>query len=267
MARAPAVDLIGGQYTGPFYPSAAWWNLPSMEYARTVGIANAAVSRAAYHLAIGQRDSAEAVLRSTVAFGLHLLDSSPGLTDGRNMNLARELGVFLVNEQVGGVFVAKGMDALKRFYVITHDRRAADVSAAIPLASEQIAPTSSLTAEQSRARLLELANDAAQLRGVRLASLEMLSVSSCSNVRDLFFGPRADVSAAFEKARRELVRFPSDGNLFDLIQRAPSADLYYERPSFVRQFLVGTSAVAGAVLRNPRFASCTVIATQGRPPL
>ena len=265
VARAPAVDMIGGEFSGPFKSSAAWWNLPSITPSANYEIANAAVSRAAYHLAIGQRDSAEAILRSVVSFGVRLLDSSPGLTDGRNLNLVG-LGVFDINDQVGPLIVNVGTTALERFYVITHDPRAAAIHATFPVDLGVAKSSQVMSPAQSRARFLELANDPAQLRGVRLASLEMLSVSTCSSVRDLFLGPRADVSAAFAKARRELIRFPSDAALIDLIERLPGASLEFERPSFVRRLVVGSSAVAGAMLRNPRLASCAVIATQGRPP-
>ena len=73
--------------------------LPSFEGSRE--LAYAAVSRAAYHMALGQRDSAETVLRSIVSFGFAFIDNG---TSG-------------LEAVIGSVIVAIGRDALHRFYV------------------------------------------------------------------------------------------------------------------------------------------------------
>jgi hypothetical protein len=267
VARARAVDEVGGMYKLPIPRTVVWWNLPPVAYERTAEIAHAAVARAAYHLAIGQRDSAEAVLRSIVAFGFHLLDNGTGLARGYEVGI---VGLVLVDEEAASSVIRIGSDALDRFFAITKDPRLTALRASRPtytvgLAASHLAP---LTPEESRARLLELATDARQARGVRLASLEMLSVSTCTNLRDLFFGPRPDVRAAFETAKRELVRYPADLALLDLIERDPVVDVADDyQGSILRQLTLASSTVAGVVVHNPRFATCTAIATQGGRPL
>ena len=70
------------------------------------------VSRAAYHLAIGQRDSAEAVLRSIVSYGFSIADNGTGLID----------------QLSGRVVVGIGRSALENFYTVTHDPRVESVA-------------------------------------------------------------------------------------------------------------------------------------------
>ena len=91
-------------------------------------------------------------------------------------------------------------------------------------------------------------------------------MTSCTNVRELLFGPRADVLDSFTRARRDLARYPSEQAFIDLIQRTPNSNsLFSDDPSSpVRQVLVGASTIAGVVLHNPRLMGCTLIATEGR---
>ena len=116
VARAPAVDIIGGQFRIPFGAEASSETRPLMRFKDTREIADAAVSRAAYYMARGDRDSAEAVLRSIVSFGFVMIDNSSTALD----------------ELIGSIIVGTGRDALQRFYALEHDPRASAAALAMP---------------------------------------------------------------------------------------------------------------------------------------
>ena len=87
VARAPAIDIVGGRFRLPFLPSATMWTMPIVQIPAFSSVADLAIRRAAYHLAIGQRDSAEAVLRSIVSLGIHLSANAPPIA--RNSRTTR----------------------------------------------------------------------------------------------------------------------------------------------------------------------------------
>jgi hypothetical protein len=257
VARARSVDMIGGRFVLPFKPTAFETDMPFVRFAATKEMAYAAVSRAAYHYAIGQRDSAEIVLRSIVSFGFAVGDNGTGLVD----------------QLIGRVVVEVGRGGLENFYVLTRDPRAAALRAPQPDNSSGAmsvpevgdAAPGSASISQMRQEFLRRANDPREIQGVRYEALRQLSWSSCTNVRELLFGARPDVTDAFERAKLDLARFPSERAVIDLIHRSPATnrmdDLTNSMP--VRRFLIGTSSIAGVVLRNPRLAACTWYATQG----
>ena len=249
IARAPAVDFIGGQFVIPFAPGATMNQMPTPRFAATKEMAYAAVSRAAYHMAIGQRDSAETILRSIVSFGFAEIDN----------------GATLLEQLIGTVNVGIGRDALRRFYLITGNPRAGSAPLT-PTLSESANPTNffdPLARVASRAELRQVliassANPALH-RAERFESLYLLSASSCTNVRELLFGTRTDVTDAFRAARRDLARYPSERAMVDLIRRngaTPPPDLLTNP---LEKLVVSTATIAGAVLGNPRLAACTRI--------
>ncbi|MEO8623212.1 MAG: hypothetical protein ABI625_19200, partial [bacterium] len=107
VARAPAVDFIGGRFRIPFAADATVDRMPIPSYKKEM--AYASVSRAAYYMAIGQRDSAETALRAIVSYGFALVDN----------------GTSLMDEMMGTVIIGIGRDALERYYLIAHAAQAA----------------------------------------------------------------------------------------------------------------------------------------------
>jgi hypothetical protein len=252
IARAPAVDMLGGRFQLPYPDQALIYNLQLMKYAATKELAYAGVSRAAYHLAVGERAEAEAALRSIVGFGFAILDN----------------GSFAMDGLIGRVIVEIGSDALGRFYVLTGDPRAAAVEAAKPtsVGATRISRTSNLpTVAFQRQRLLASALDPAYPRTLRYESLYQLSLSSCTNVREMVFGMGSDVKQAYDIARRDLARFPSERAALDLALQTTDRLRSVDAPSgsVVARLLVGASTVAGVVLDNPRMPVCTRIITEG----
>ena len=249
VARASAVDFIGSRFKLPFAPGAFAGDLPMIRFKSTTGMAHAAVSRAAFHIAIGQRDSAATVLRSIVSFGFALIDN----------------GTSVIDELIGNVIVGIGRDGLRRFYVLTQDPRAGAAAVAPPprLAKSEMrggTPAASAPLNEMRQRLIDRSADPSVRRGERYEALRLLSASSCTNVQELLFGPGSDVTDAFRNARRDLARYPSERALVDLIHLKPEArraDLGFDP---LQMLAVSSATVAGAVLRNPRLAACTRIA-------
>ena len=251
IARAPAVDFIGGRFVTPFAPGATMNLMPTPNFGATKEMAYAAVSRAAYHMAIGQRDSAETILRSIVSFGFAEIDN----------------GATLLEQLIGTINVGIGRDALRRFYLISGDPRAGTAPLA-PTLNEAANPPNffdplarvASRAELRRELIAKSANPALH-RAERFESLYLLSASSCTNVRELLFGTRTDVTDAFRAARRNLARYPSERAMVDLIDRSgpsPTPNLL-NGTGPVEKLVISTATIAGAVLGNPRLAACTRI--------
>ncbi len=247
VARAPAADLIGGRFQVPFAEGLSLEQMPDPKYGAVREVANAAMSRAAYHMSLGQRDSAEAVLRSIVSFGFVLMDN----------------GTSILDEFIGNVIVNIGRDALLRFYTIAQDPRA-NLPALAPLPKgamtfsfrEPPAPV-----DEVRARLIARVADPSAYRAERYAALRALSEASCTNARELVFGPRSDVVDAISKARRDLARYPSEQALVDLTGRAQQPEINAAVANPIMAIAVSAGTVAGTVLGNPRLATCAYRAT------
>jgi hypothetical protein len=246
VARAPAVDAIGGQFRLPFGEGTTAEQRPMPKYSEARELAYAAVSRASYHMAIGQRDSAETVLRSIVSFGFALIDNSSGGLD----------------ELIGIVIVGIGRDALQRFYVIQHDPRAS-MSALLAPPRAIIASThprgAHLSADDVRERLLARLENPHARRGDRFEAARALSFSPCTNVRDLILGPRAEVIDAVARASRTMPRYPSERALMELQTRPVVVSTGSISTGPLQTLAVSAASVPGALLGNPRLASCTLL--------
>lgn len=240
VARAQAVDFIGGRFRLPFATNASVLELPAPNYKVTRELAAAGVSRAAYHMAIGQRDSAELALRSIISFGFAMIDNATTTLD----------------EVSGTAIVNVGGNALERFWKSRGDPRG-DWRVALP-PKRGPAMGSNASVEETRAWLIARAADQTTSRGDRFQALQELSYSSCTNVREMLLGPRPDVTAAFDQARNSLTRFPSDRAVVDLGTRLPDASAIYAS-SLTDYVAVSAATVAGVVLNNPRLATCSRI--------
>ncbi len=238
VARAPAVDVIGGAFRLPFRPDAFAPRMPIQRFASTKELAYAGVSRAAYYLAIGQRERAEEVLRTVVGFGFAIIDN----------------GTTAIDALIGRVIVEIGRDGLAQFYAVTGNESGAALAAAAK-PPESAGPSQRRDAPLQH--LLRVAVDPAEPRSLRYESLYTLSIQPCTSVRGLLFGPRASVTEAFEQAKRDLARYPSERALIDLMSQQLNHVPQLAVPgSFRNQLVLGASTVAGAVLQNPRMAAC-----------
>ena len=67
--------------------------------------------------------------------------------------------------------------------------------------------------------MLANARDTLLSRAARFQGLAGLATLPCTNVREMIFGPDPDILGAFDAARRNLARFPSDSARIDALER------------------------------------------------
>ena len=239
---AAVVDLIGGQFVLPFRTDAVAFEMPTMRYADSKELAYAGLSRAAYYMAIGQPERAEASLRSIVSFGFAIIDN----------------GSTLLDALIGRSIVDIGRDGLLQLYGVTGSAKGQAMAAKLGGGWRAESERTAMTAAQMRAKLLADATDPRVPRALRLQSLQQLSLSTCGTVRGMFLGASPDVAAAFEAARTTLVRFPSDQAYLDLV-RDQTNRLPYEATlsGAGDRLMFGAATVTSIILDNPRVAACT----------
>jgi hypothetical protein len=256
IARANDIDYWGARYQLPFPDDAGGaYNLPIPRVDLTKQLAYASVSRAAYYLARGQRDSAETSLRLTIAFGFVLTDH----------------GNTLIEQLIGIVIAGIGRSGLIEYYKAVGDPRGGLLQAKQDSAVALIESRAELKRDDEfasmdlrdtgamRTAMRRLARDTAALRGLRMEMFSLMALAPCTNARELVFGPDADVRESFAQGRKSWARFAADTALLDLIYRTPDILGRAVRPGNEKQKLLLLAARAGsAVLRNPRLVGCTV---------
>lgn len=254
-AQAGAADIIGGLFQLPFRSDATIYAMPFSRFAATKEMAYASVSRAAWHLSEGRRDSAVFALRATISFGHVMADHSP----------------FIIDQLIGNVVTGIGRTALGQLYTITGDPRGAELDAAAPAQKSagrfygalprEIREINEGTLAEKRERLITIATTPSFSQPVRTEALRSLALSSCTNIGELLMGPNASVRAAFDKAR-DLARYPSERAVVDLIEnslnRTPPPTGARDPLNFAMWAEVG----ARIYFFNPRLSTCAVMATQ-----
>ena len=244
-ARAPAADLLGGQFTLPFSPLAGPDNIPFVSISKAKELANASIARAAYFLAVGQSDAAEQAIRVVISAGFQMLDNAVHPND----------------IATGRYMVGLGRDALEQYFTITNDARAAQMPATRPPPStiKRNADTPHYDgADDLRRDAIAHIADANAPRALRYMSLLRLSLTSCTSVRDLLLGRRPEVRDAFALARRDLARFPSERAYIDLVDGWPDRVLGARIGVDSRSPYINAAAtLVGVVLNNPRIPACT----------
>ena len=247
LASAPRVDLIGGQFVLPFRNDAFALSMPYRRFAETKALAYAGVSRAAYLVATGQSTQAEAALRSIVSFGFVLIDN----------------GTSALDALVGRLIADIGRDGLHQLYTLLGNADGVAQSAPTARMPTTAAATSRARIDMARRQwqLLDDVRDPQLPRTLRYESLRKLSFTTCGSVREMLFGPRANVRAAFDRAGTALARFPSERAYIDLMQdatnRMPPGMVSESKTS---RLIIGAATVTGTVLHNPRVVACTRVA-------
>lgn len=252
VAHASAIDMIGGRFVLPFREDAVAAAMPILRFTDTRSLASAGVSRAAYYLAIGDQARAEAALRSIVSFGFSLADNATSTTDA----------------MIGRLVVDIGRDGLHQFYEATHNQALADLASIAHNAPAQARLTSVRfpSADETIAQLIADARNPQLPRAIRFGQLHQLSITSCGSVRGVLQGQPDEVRQAFDDAKRNLARYPSERAYLDLllesverVPEVPGLAAYVPRP-----FTLGAASVASVVLHNPRIAACSRIVSAYR---
>ncbi len=248
VARAPRVDMVGGRFIPPFGADATYWNMPIPRFAATKELAYAGVSRAAWHLSEGRRDSAEAALRAVVSFGFAMHDNA----------------ATSIEQLIGNVIVGIGRAGLEELFAVTKDPRGPALAAAMAAAPGAALPEflqglGVADRAAQRRMLIETVGSSALGPGLRYQALEGLRWSSCGSLRELVVGPNAETRSAFENARRGLARFPSEVALVDLIEKDLIHDPASLRLSSQTDAVAQLAYVAGRIYFNPRLGNCAVV--------
>jgi hypothetical protein len=249
VATAPAVDVLGGLYQLPFRSEASSLSMPLLKFANTKDLALAGELRAAYYLATGQEARAELALRSIVSFGFVLVDNGTNELDAL----------------IGRMIMNIGRDGLEQFYAATGGAPAslADALKRVSMPAYTREKTN-LPSSELHARLIRDAADAGLARGVRYASLQGLSFSTCGTVRGMLFGMDSKTHDAFQKARVTLARFPSEQAYIDMMEDSPNRVPDTQVKSAPARVMMGAAMVAATVLQNPRVEACTRLALSFR---
>jgi hypothetical protein len=248
VARAQAIDVVGTRTPTPFPVDATWAEYPTILWSGPRELAYAAVSRAAWFESIGQRDSAEATLRAIVSVGFAAIDN----------------GVTTTDELVGNAIVGLGREALGHFYKLTNDSRAGSAAFQGTRAAGPARPVGR-SPDEIRRSWIARANNATLPRAERIEGIRMLSLASCTNVRELMLGPRADVTDAIARAEQSLTRYPADGEFLKLSAQFPQFRNSYLMGSPITAVVASSASVVATVIGNPRLVTCSVIAASQRP--
>ena len=178
VAAAKAVDFLGGQYQLPFRAEAYAPLRPLLGYGGTKELASAGISRAAYYVAIGQPDKADAALRSVVSFGFAMIDNATTEMDALTGQMIVNMG-------------RRGFEQFNYSLPGLHDM--VELHAPPPSTESGAALMGMrISAAGLHERLLKGAMDHSAPRGVRLQRLTDLSYASCKNIPEMINGPGAD---------------------------------------------------------------------------
>ncbi len=249
VASAPAVDVLGGLYVLPFDRGISVFDVRTGGFAEMKRLAYAGVSRAAYHVATGHPERAEAALKTVVSYGFVLIDNGLSGYDGL----------------IGRVIIGIGQDGLHQLYALTGNQPGMALTAPLtPYArqSRANAESASLDASEQRQRILAQVNDPAVPRTIRLEGLRTLAFASCGGVRGTLLGPSSDVRGAFDAAGRDLARYPSEQAYVDLMYRAVDQFGASNVPTngITERAIMSAAIATSALLGNPRVAACTRVA-------
>ncbi|MDB4917972.1 MAG: hypothetical protein JWM95_5616 [Gemmatimonadetes bacterium] len=244
VARAPAVDIIGGRFVLPFPDSAAYFEMPIIRFSATRELAYASVSRSAYYLAKKQNDSAEYALRVIPSLGFALIDN----------------GTSAIDQLIGAVIVGIGREALINFYTITKNpsaqalRFARDSLLAV-YTSHHTSPVN--TQGVDRATLMAMVRDERLPRSSRFEVLNQLTILPCTNVRELLLGTRQDVDDTRAWAKKNLARYPSEVAMIDLASRMLTYDFSSRADDTAPGgFPVAVASLGSAITGNHRLVAC-----------
>ena len=242
VARAPAIDMLGARFQFPLAENATWEAMPLPSLGSLKDIAFEELVRAAWYISQDQPDSAEAVLREAISFGLAVKD---------NGNTA-------IEQLVGHTAALIGREGQQEFYQLRGK----------PLARRpELQPFNGnlpngpkLTPDEVRRRLIARVTDPSAPRAERVEAVRRLEYSACSNVKEMLFGLRPESQRAIDAAKLALARYPSERAVLDLAARPPRLTLDDIRGvGALAPVIASASAVVGTVIHNERLPACSLV--------
>jgi hypothetical protein len=249
VASAPAVDILGGRYVLPFDREISAFDIQTVGFNDMKRLAYAGVSRAAYHVATGHPELAEAALKTVVSYGFVLIDNGLGAIDGL----------------VGRVIIGIGQDGLHQLYALTGNRAGLALTAPLtPYAKQSLASAErgSRDPSEERMRIVAQVNDPAVPRTMRLEGLRKLVFASCGSVRGSLLGPSPELRSAFDAAGHVLARYPSEQAYVELMYQGidPFAASNVPTSGITERAIMSAAIATSTLLGNPRVAACTRVA-------
>jgi hypothetical protein len=245
VARAARMDFAGAAFATPFRADLSPAALPIVSFAPLKRAAYANTARAARHLANGRPAEAERTLRSTIGFGLRLMDD----------------GNVLIDDLVGAVIVGIGMEGLEDLYRVTRNPNAAYVA---NVRTRPFATADTASVMSSDENLLRAIADPALSRGLRVELTRVASLGTCTNVAELLGGRSKERAAALARARELYARTPGEEAVFDLMASGPDRRVSDGRAlNWGQRALLATASVPATILRNPRIVNCAEMVWAG----
>lgn len=205
LARAEGLDAVDARWGATFPPGTTAATLPIPRFGGLREGAYAHLAAAAADAARGRAVEAETKIREVVSVGFLLGDQGPTLID----NL------------IGHVIVGAGGTAMERFYRAegrdADARRLREMVETAERASLRVRSDPPEGAAAYVRALPSMVLDTAAVRGLRWEYFILTAtLSPCLNLHRMVFGADDDFQAFVERARRSLVRWPSEERLFEV---------------------------------------------------
>ena len=209
LAHAQAADFLGARFNLPLPPGTTPWVIPIPRLSGVREGGYLMVARAASQLMEGNPDEAERTLRTLLSAGLLMAEDSPTL----------------IGSLIGFVQVLNAADGLETLYEATGRQEDAESLRWIRAATKR---ASELAQQGSFGPGVKTALDGMpngvlsedMVRGLRWEYLQLLTgLNPCINPNQAIFGPDESLTEFLRLARAELVRYPSEEALFEVMER------------------------------------------------
>jgi hypothetical protein len=213
LAHAQAVDVLGARLVIPLPEGTSAMAIPVPSLSQLREGSYALVARAALQLMDGDPEGAEQTLRTVLSAGFLLGEESPTAIDAL----------------VGYVLVTNAGDALESLYQSSGRQEEAEalrwVRGSTERATEMVTEmvTENALRPEVQGALLTMparVTSEASVRGLRWEYFQILAgLSPCINPHQVLFGPDETMAEFLRSARSQLVRYPSEGAVFDVMKK------------------------------------------------
>jgi hypothetical protein len=243
VGRASAIDILGAHFELPFGAEARIYAVPAAGLSGLRDLGTASLTRAAWHLAEGRKDSAEAALLTMISAG----------------SLIEEQSLQSVDLNAGRRMRFEGWNALLALYEAANDPRAAELKRV--LSADSVSSTIERgRGNATRTELIAGMRSPELPPATRVAHMRFLLLTSCTSATEIVFGPSDEVKQAMAELRRELGRYPSEQAFLELASKPLEPNDFFEIRLTRR--MLGSGILGGAlgnIYFNPRFRSCAML--------
>jgi hypothetical protein len=247
VARAPAVDVIGGRFELPFGETGTAFDMPIASVSVYRGFARANAFRVRYYLETNRPDSAVLAAREVLSLGVRVA------ADARSV----------IEAMVGAIIAQEGRDQLERTYaVLRHPQRDTVLRVtrdaalrAADLRGGALQYLSNTDAARIVAGWRRIVGDADLMPAIRWDAAALLGLTTCTDARGILRGPSPEVRETFDAFLASSARWPSDSAMIQLMREGPQ-----RRPSWASEedarLGLRFAATVGSLLGTPYLAAC-----------